>query len=103
VTFAGAGSVEIYAPLNAGDVLNVRKLTLSTDAAAELVAFFGEIDGDRLTEQRAIDGLFLAANGGAAPDPSCLGDWSPAAGLAIRLWASAACNAWISVAGYVET
>jgi hypothetical protein len=102
VTFAGAGSVEIYAPLTAGDVLNVRELTISSDAAAELVAFFGEIDGDRLNEQKAINGLFLAANGGAAPDRSCLGAWSPSPGLAIRLWASAACNAWIAISGYVE-
>lgn len=102
MTFAAAGSQELYAPLAAGDLLNVRQLTVSTEDAAELVVYFGRTDADRLLPGRVIRAAFLAANAGAAPDLGCLGRWAPAAGLPIRVYASAACDVWVAAEGFVE-
>lgn len=104
LTFAGAGqaTLPLYSPLAAGDVLIVRQLTISTEDAAELVVYFGSAAADRLDETKAISGLFLGANGGAAPDKSCMGAWSPAPGLKIQIYASAACDVWVDIAGNVE-
>ena len=101
-TFAAAGSIELYAPLGAGDVLNVRQLTVSTEDAAELVVYYGRTTADRTKPGHVIRGLFLGANGGAAPDLACVGRWSPAPGLPIRLYASAACDVWVAGEGKVE-
>lgn len=104
ITFAGAGqaAAPLFDPVNPGDVLTVRQLIVSTEDAAELVVYFGHVAADRNDDQKAISGLFLAANGGASPDKSCIGAWSPAAGLPIQLYASAACDVWVDLAGYVE-
>lgn len=102
LTFAAAGSQDVYAPADPGDVLNVRQLTISSEDAAEIVAYYGAADADRLNDQKAVAGLFLAANGGASPDMSCLGAWAPSPGMKLRVYASAACDVWITVAGVVE-
>lgn len=104
VAFAGAGqsAVPLWPVDKPADVLHVNQLTISADAAAEVVVYFGNVAADRLIDDRAIDGLFLGANGGAAPDLSCRGAWSPLPGLPIQIWASAACNVWVELAGTVE-
>lgn len=104
VTFAGAGQAAdpLWPVANPADILHVNQLTVSTDAAAELVVYFGTLAVDRLTDDRAIAGLFLGANGGAAPDLSCRGAWPSQAGLSVQIYASAACNVWVEIAGTVE-
>jgi hypothetical protein len=102
LTFSGAGSQVVYETLNPGDVLNVRQVTVSTDAAAEVVVFYGNATAERLIETRAIRAAFLGANGGAAPDLDCIGAWSPSPGLPIRVYASAACVVWVGLEGVVE-
>jgi len=104
VTFGGAGqaATPLYDPPTAGDIVNVRELTISSDAAAEIAVYFGNVAADRSDDQKAINGLFLAANGGAAPDRGCMGAWSPQAGLPIQIWAAAACNVWVAISGYIE-
>lgn len=104
ITFAGAGqaAAPLFEPLSAGDVLTVRQLTISTEDAAELVVYFGDVAGDRLNDSKAISGVFLGANGGASPDKGCIGAWSPSPGLAIQIYSSAAADVWVDIAGYVE-
>lgn len=105
VTFGGAGqaAAPIFTPLTVQDILNVRQLTISSDAAAEIVVYFGNAAADRLDIDNAIVGLFMGANGGGSPDLGCIGSWSPNNGLPIQIWASAACNVWVTVAGVVES
>lgn len=104
IAFAGAGqaALPLYPVLTPQDLLNVKSLTISTDAPAELVVYFGLVAGDRTDEDNAIVGLFLAANGGASPDVGCLGSWSPLPGLSLQVWASAACNVWVAASGTNE-
>lgn len=107
LTFAGAGDVDLYLPTAAGDVLNVRQLVVSTDAAAEVVVFFSESsaaagDAAAAAADAIIFGAFLAANGGAAPDLSCVGAWAPKSGQRVRLYCSAAAHVIVAVAGLAE-
>lgn len=105
VTFGGAGqaAAPLFAPLTPQDILNVRELTIASDAPAELVAYFGAAAADRLVIDKAIAGLFLGANGGGSPDLGCLGAWSPLPGLSVQIYAGAACNVWVEIAGIVES
>ncbi len=107
-TFSGAGWADIYVPAAAGDVLNIRQLAASADAAVEFVFFFGSASGSS-AEVSARDDVTARiwsheppANGGGSPDFSCLGAWSPTAGRRVRLWVSAACDIHYSLAGVVE-
>lgn len=108
ITTTGAGYGDVYAPSEPGDVLNVRQLSVSCDAAIEVVFFFGAASGStaeataRDDETARIFSHEPPANGGAAPDLSCLGAWSPSPGRKVRYYASGAADIHVQLAGYVE-
>lgn len=108
VTLSGAGYVTLYEPVNAGDTLNLRQLAVSTDTAIEIVLFYGTASGTTAEAAARDDDTARiwshepAANGGAAPDLSCLGAWAPSPGRKVRLWGSAAADIHVSFAGTVE-
>lgn len=109
LTFAGAGYQDLYVPAEAGDVLLVRQLYISADSAVEVVVFFGAAAGSasepgaRDDDSARIFSHEPPANGGASPDLSCLGAWSPAAGRRVRVWCSAAADIHVGAAGTVES
>lgn len=108
ITATGAVWGDLFTPAEAGDVLNVRQLAVGSDAAVEVVFFFGTASGttaetgNRDDERSRIFSHEPGANAGAAPDFSCLGAWSPSPGRKVRYWISGAADIHVTIAGTVD-
>lgn len=107
IVAAGAASADLYAPLEAGDVLNLRQLRVSASAACEVIVYWATTtatpaSATAIAEDDIVFGAFLAANGGASPDLGCQGSWAPAPGRRLRVWISAAATVHVAGEGIAE-
>jgi len=104
---AAAASTDLYAPMTAGEVLQVRQLRVSASAPVEVVLYFSAsavtpASAAAIPESYVIFAAHLAANGGASPDLGCLGAWAPGPGLRLRLYVSGAATVNVAAEGVVD-
>jgi hypothetical protein len=104
---AGSDAFDLYTPLAAGDLLNVRQLRVSASAACEVVVYFTSSGVDpasaaAIPADDIVFGATFGANGGAAPDLGCLGAWPDSAGDRLRVYVSAAATVHVAAEGTVD-
>lgn len=103
----GATATDVYVPLAAGEVLELRQLRVTASVAAEVIVYFSSTTAvpaaaTAIPEDAIIFGANLAANGGASPDVGCIGAWAPSPGQRVRVWVSAAGTYHVAAEGIVS-